>query len=282
MNYYYLIAGLPDISPEDKSIALSPTEIKEELLSAVSQNDRLLLEYYLLKHDNTNLITLLKGEEETRWEDGGIYTIEQLREAIDSIKLNGESTDVSIPTYMIRFISMHFNAADEEAKGSLFPESRLSDLYYKQLFRDCKHPTIRSWFEFCLNLGNLLTAANCRRLNFNAEPYIIGEGQIADALRISQEKDWGIGSDIDYVKDVLEIVAETDVLTKERKLDELKWKHLEGMFQDNYFGIEHIFAFIVCLDIIARWVNLDSEKGEQKLRTMIGNLKNYAISNQTI
>ena len=127
-----------------------------------------------------------------------------------------------------------------------------------------------------------MTAANCRRLELDATPYIIGDGDVAESLRTSKAKDWGIGSEIDYFNDVLCIVSESDVLSKERQLDDLRWKYLDEMILGHEFGIEHLFAFLVKLDIIARWCNLNAEMGEQKLRTMIGELKKHAISNQII
>lgn len=281
MQYYYLIAGLRDVKPTDNKISMTPSQVSEELLSAVSESDRRLLELYLLKHDNANLLSLLKGQEEERWEEGGLYTISQLRDAVDLIKQEGLDAQTNLPTYMVNYISEYLDKTDEPVESKIYSESRLSESYYRYL-HTCPNKVIRGWFAFNENVKNLLTAANCRRLELDVTPYIIGDSEVAENLRTSKAKDWGLGSEIDYLNDVLRIAAESDVLSKERQLDDFRWKYLDEMILGHEFGIEHLFAFLVKLDIIARWCNLNAELGEQKLRSMIGELKKHAISNQII
>lgn len=279
MNYYYIVAGLPNIAISDEKVPLSPEAIKEEILDVVAPKDRAMLELYLLRHDNANLLRLLKNK--TDWEPGGLYTTEQLQAGIQAIKTLGADAEWdNLPMYMKTFLLDHItdeqqeNLSDEDAMllASLYPESRLSNLYYAEAMQ-CANAGARQWFEFCLNVGNLLTAANCRRLGLDAKPYIIGNNPVAQALRTNNTRDWGLGSEIDYLDDIMRIVSETDALTKERQLDNLRWNWIEQATVFSYFGVERLLAYLIQTDIIARWQHIDADKGEMKLRNIIASLK---------
>ena len=42
----------------------------------------------------------------------------------------------------------------------------------------------------------------------------------------------------------------------------------------DYFTIERIFAFLLKLEMIERWISLDKERGNQLFRSIIESLKN--------
>lgn len=283
-NYYYIVAGLPDITSTDARPALSPDEVKEQILAQVTPEDRRVLEYYLLRHDNANLLHLLAGHDD-RWEDGGLYTREQLREGIDA-DATTLAEESPLPAYMRAFLADR-TAADDgaslaEAVGDdkaetlrrLYGDSRLSSLYYDEMIRRAKNGPARAWFRFSLNLGNLLTAINCRRLGMDPRTYVIGDGDVAERLRTSTARDWGLTGELDYLDDVMAIAAEPDALKKERALDALRWQWIEDAVVFRPFGVERLLAYLIQLDIIARWAAIDPERGEEKLRAMVETFKN--------
>lgn len=281
MKYYYLIAGLPNISIQDSDISFFPDDVKNQLLDGVSREDRRLLELYMLKHDNANLLTILKtlsidkdngipNQNTENWEEGGIYTREELYNIIEEIQ-NDEEAIVKAPEYMKKFLVEHFHA-DPTASEKIYADSLLSHLYYQEALK-CDNEIIAAWFELNLNIGNLLTAANSRRLELDATPYIIGNNEVAKALRTSRDNDWGLKEEIDYFDEIMDIAHENNALEKERRLDEFRWERLDTLITFNYFGIEQLFAFFVKIDIIGRWTKLDAEKGEEKLRNIIAQLK---------
>jgi len=51
MNYYCLIAGLPDIQAEDMKSAISMLELKNELLEQLSPSDARLLKLLFSRYD---------------------------------------------------------------------------------------------------------------------------------------------------------------------------------------------------------------------------------------
>jgi hypothetical protein len=69
------------------------------------------------------------------------------------------------------------------------------------------------------------------------------------------------------------ILEDSDLASRERKIDLLKWNWLEENSFFNYFSIEKLFVFVEKLLMVERWAVLDKEKGQQLFRTLIGNLK---------
>jgi hypothetical protein len=287
MNYYYLIAGLPDLTPEDAHISMTPQQIEEELLAGVQPRDRALLSLYLHRHDNARLLALLNDPQSTPAEpetDGGLLSVETLRAAIEEVQSHGVEAECDIPDYMKRFLCRYLSNApvvddeDDERGTPIFRQSLLSELYYAEACA-CKQPCAAEWFGFERTLGNLLAAFNCRSLGLDPAPYMIGGGEVADALRHSKARDWGLatGDTAELYAAVAQAADEHDVLTKERTLDRLRWEHLDELICLKPFGIEQILAFLIRTDIIRRWQQLDPDAGEQRLRDIISTLKAGAI-----
>ena len=63
MNYYCLIAGLPDMHADDTKNISSVTEIKAELTEQLSVSDAALLKLLYAVYDNRNLLTWLDNRE---------------------------------------------------------------------------------------------------------------------------------------------------------------------------------------------------------------------------
>lgn len=282
-NYYYIVAGLPDIAADDARPALSPDEVREQILEQVTAADRRLLERYLLRHDNANLLRLLSGRDD-RWESGGLYTRDELQAAVEA---DDPAARSALPDYMQTFLADRMAAGDDgaalaEAVGddkaerlhSLYADSRLSSLYYDEAIRRTPEGPAREWFRFSLNLGNLLTAASCRRLGMDPKRYVIGDGDVAERLRTSTARDWGLTGELDYIDEVTAIAAEPDALKKERALDALRWQWIEDATVFRTFGVERLLAYLIQLDIIARWAAIDPDRGEEKLRAMVETFKN--------
>ena len=58
-NYYYLVAGFPELSPDQKKLPFSLHEIKQELAIHLHKDDYRLVSYLFLEYDNQNLLNLL-------------------------------------------------------------------------------------------------------------------------------------------------------------------------------------------------------------------------------
>lgn len=268
-TYYCLIAGLPEISLEDKKVSYTVSNFKLELDEALSKEDRDLIDLFFLYYDNINLLRLLRNPEallDTR----GKYTADELAELIALVKETETPVDKRFPSYFFTFVAAILEERSLNEMLSL--EDQLASLYYEYAAK-ASNTFIAEWFEMNLNVNNILSAIACRKLNRDAQSAILGNSEVSETIRQSAQRDLGLTGQLDYLEAILRITDEKDLYNKEQKLDLLRWRWLEEHTFFHYFTIERIFAYLVQLDMIERWISLNPEEGEKIFRSIIDKLK---------
>ena len=66
MNYYCLVAGLPDIHAEDNKGLPSPLAFREALEQELTPRDLAMLRLLYARHDNANLLSILRSRDADR------------------------------------------------------------------------------------------------------------------------------------------------------------------------------------------------------------------------
>ena len=267
-NYYYLIAGLPELSLDDSKLGITVREFRELYYPELADDDRALLDLIFLSSDNANLLALMKDKEAAIVE-GGLYTSEELLGIIEAARAE-ETPDCQYPRYMYDFVAQM--ESEESAAEGIFPEDRLAQLYYAHAMSQ-GNAFIERWFAFNLDLNNFLTAITARRYDLDVKPLIVGDNEVAKALRTSNSRDFGLTGVMDGFEEVMRISEIDNLVERERKLDVLKWEWMEENSFFDYFTVEKLFAFLVKIQIIERWITLDAEAGGEMLRGMIRQLK---------
>ena len=267
-NYYYLIAGLPELSLDDSKLGISVREFREQYYPELATDDRVLLDLIFLSYDNANLLALLKDKEAAIVE-GGLYSSEELLGIIEAARAE-EAPDRQYPRYMYDFVAQM--ESEESAAEGIFPEDRLAQLYYAHAMNQ-GNAFVERWFAFNLDLNNFLTAITARRYDLDVKPLIVGDNDVAKALRTSNSRDFGLTGVMDGFEEVMRISEIENLVERERKLDVLKWEWMEENSFFDYFTVEKLFAFLVKIQIIERWISLDAEAGGEMLRSMIRQLK---------
>jgi hypothetical protein len=267
-NYYYLIAGLPELSLDDSKLGTTVREFRELYYPELADDDRALLDLIYLSYDNANLLLLLK-DKEAAIAEGGLYTSDELLAIIEAARAE-EAPDRNYPRYMYDFVQQM--ESEESAAEGIFPEDRLAQLYYAHAMSQ-GNAFVERWFAFNLDLNNFLTAITARRYNLDVKPLIVGDNEVAKALRTSNSRDFGLTGVMDGFEEVMRISEIDNLVERERKLDVLKWEWMEENSFFDYFTVEKLFAFLVKIQIIERWITLDAEAGGEMLRGMIRQLK---------
>ena len=267
-NYYYLIAGLPELTLDDSKLGITVREFRELYYPELADDDRALLDLIYLSYDNANLLTLLK-DKEAAIAEGGLYMSEELLAIIEAARAE-ETPDRNYPRYMYDFVAEM--ESEESAAEGVFPEDRLAQLYYAHAMSQ-GNVFVERWFAFNLDLNNFLTAITARRYNLDVKPLIVGDNEVAKALRTSNSRDFGLTGVMDGFEEVMRISEIDNLVERERKLDVLKWEWMEENSFFDYFTVEKLFAFLVKIQIIERWISLDAEAGGEMLRGMIRQLK---------
>lgn len=267
-KYYYLVAGLPELSLEDGKLSYTVADFKTEFYPFLSVEDRKLLDLFYLKFDNANVLKLLKDRDAVIVQCG-VYSVEELLDYISSLKEGNEVSERLFPSYLSTFITDYFASSGEE---ELLLENRLTALYYAYAVK-CRNQFVSSWFAFNQIINNVLVALTARKYKWNVASLIVGDSEICDSLRTSNARDFGLGSDVDCLDQLVKISETEELLEREKKIDQLRWNWMEEATFFNYFTVERLFVFLLQLEMIERWISLDKEKGNQMFRNIIANLK---------
>lgn len=267
-TYYCLVAGLPDISLDDGKLSYSVSDFKAELYPDLSAQDRKLIDLFYLKFDNTAILKLLKNKDAVI-EDKGNFSAEELLQLIEAVR-EGDTPDKKYPSYLVNFVSQYLQLSQDELYRA---DDLLVALYYSYGMSS-NNAFIASWFEFNLNLNNILAALAARKYKLEVSSVIVGATSICEQLRTSNARDFGLNETLEYFEALQRIADIEELVEREKKVDMLKWKWLEDESFFHYFTIERIFVFLMQLEMIERWISLDKEKGNELFRKMIQDLKN--------
>jgi hypothetical protein len=277
MNYYYLITGLPDIGIEDDKLVFSLAGFKEEARSQLSADDAHLFDMFYTKFDNQNLLHYL-ADKEAPFDERGNITKEEVEECLRPGDEDDEpnTQKFSLP-YFNTFASEYKDAqqVQQTDTGAAKWENRLTELYYQWAMK-CGNKFISDWFEFNLNLNNILAAYTSRKYKTDIE--VVGSNEVADSIRTSNQRDFGLTGNLEGFDIIQRLSDEPDLFEREKKIDLLKWQWLDEQTFFKYFSIERVFAYLVKLEIIERWVSLDPVEGGKLFRKLIDSLKDSVVN----
>ncbi len=259
--YYCLVAGFPDLFLDESDVHFSMADFKEYLQEELTPNDNQLVQTLFLPYDHQNLINILQGNAQS-FSSLGNFSREQL-----------EETDAFVlPSYMLEFVNQY--KSESKSKTSKQWENHITHLFYEYVAR-MDNTFLNDWFAFDKNLTNLLIGLNCREFERNPGNEIIGEDFVAEAIKNSTSKDFGLSSELNYLPQVLSIVDKDNLLNREKELDQLKWNYLENLTLLHYFSVEVVLAYTIKLQMVYRWMQLDEKTGRKIFKQIIDELKGH-------
>jgi hypothetical protein len=267
-NYYCLVTGLPELSLEDGKLSYTVANFKTEIYPELSKSDKKLIDLFYLKFDNQNLLALLKDKEAVVDTSLGNFSADELLGVIASFK-EETAPDKKFPSYFYEFAELYLNTPEEERFGL---EDKLHGFYFHYAMK-CGNKFVSEWFELNLNVNNILAAMAARKYKMDVTKVSVGTNMVAEALRTSNARDFGLADDLEYFEQLTRINDTVDLVEREKKIDLLKWNWMDDNTFFNYFTIERIFVFLMKLEMIERWVSLDKEKGNEMFRKLIDQLK---------
>ena len=273
MNYYCYIAGLPDIQIDNQKSIPAQEEILDELKQILSKGDMALLDLLRLKYDNANLLKFLANRDAELNPLGKLTSQDwaELIELIDNSDERNPVRDARLLKYVLEFYTTIRNEQSEEKIE--FNEDFLAALYYKYGMQ-CKNKFVADWFEFNLNINNILTALTCRKYGWDVKSAIVGDNVVAETIRNSvSARDFNLKAEIDYFDALVSISETANLLDREHRIDALKWNWLEENTFFNSFSIEKVLSFWLRCELMHRWDNLSMEEGAEIFRQMINDLK---------
>lgn len=269
-NYHCLVAGLPDLIPDDKKRYFSSAELRDYLQDELRPADFELVKLYYLPFDHENLLNLLFVDEEFQWDERGNYSRKAFEQLADKKQL--ENVNFSLfPPYFRRFVLLFH---DEEVQFTRAGAMKfLTEDWYKFIFGS-KNEFVKTFGEYKRNILNIMLALNGRKHNIPFEDAIIGNDEIARMLKTNRSRDFGLTDDeFSDIENILQLYEIENLLERELKLDNYTWQFIDEITFFNYFTIERILGFVQKLFIAERWLELDKEKGQHIFKKLLEELE---------
>ena len=152
-----------------------------------------------------------------------------------------------------------------------FSEKDLDADFYAAALRQ-RNRFLREYFRFDLNLRN----AKVRYLNAQLgreldQDVMTGEDPEAEDVDIDGFR--FTGGEFEEALKVDNILADKDLVSREKGLDDILWDKIDSLATFHYFDIEAVLAYIAKLHIVTRWLNLDEEVGRDVFRRLLKDVR---------
>lgn len=272
-NYYHcLIAGLPDLFLDETEVSFSLLDFKENLETELAPRDFELVKWLFLDRDNKNLLNILQ-ENYDNFDKLGNFTLNEFEREMDE-----DEALHTLPQYMYDVIAEY-----KENKGnrSIKQWENLLASHYFDYVLSANNSFLKAWFEFEMNVKNILTGVNCRKFERDPEEEILGDNFVAEAVRRSNAKDFGLDVELEYAGHVIGIAEKTNLLSMEKSMDQFRWEQVNELTRFNYFSIEVVLAYVIKLEMIYRWMQMDEKTGKEMFKKLIDELKdNFEFSKE--
>ena len=161
-------------------------------------------------------------------------------------------------------IRSQLSKKDEEILDILMdgfdPEKLDRDFYLKALAS--KDAFIREYFSYDLDVRNT-------RVEFLNKALNRPEG--LDVLVLDEEAEPG---EFEGWKQVMSVLESSDILARERGLDDLMWAKIDEIVGLQVFTFDAILGFAAKLQIIARWLKLDPQTGRELFKKLVDEIRN--------
>ena len=152
-----------------------------------------------------------------------------------------------------------------------FSDKDLDADFYAEALRN-RNRFLREYFRFDLNLRN----AKVRYLNnqLGREPDMdVMTGEDPEAEDVDIDGFRFTGGEFEEALKVDNILAEKDLVSREKGLDDVLWDKIDSLATFHYFDIEAVLAYIAKLHIVTRWLNLDEEVGRDVFRRLLKDVR---------
>lgn len=269
MNYYYLIASLPTISPEMDASKVDFDEIFDLIHRNLSKEDKKLLRYLIYPNDIHNLLAILSQKYLDRpishFKKPALFNQEEIK----GYKLSRGNFPDFISDFLAenedRFASMSMREMEEG----------LWDRFYNEVF-GLGDNFLTSYYSFLRGLKALVAAFHFNTYDFLSQPKI----HDADRLLLQVGPDRSpaalVSKDYPYLDELIKVLSEDHPEKTARFIDKVQWDFLEEL-SEGAFSPGDVFAYTVKLQILQRWLKIDPKSGNEYFEKLQHQIINHTI-----
>lgn len=267
MKYYYLIAGLPDLSPGMDTRKIDFNEVAETIQRNLEPDDKRQFRYLLYPRDNRNLLNVLWAKYKDFPQQGHVSPCIVNEEELQDYR----SHQSTLPSYMGDFLSLYEDQFPNMSPREM--EDRLWEGFYEEV--NAQSSFIKGYFQFEKSLKEILAAYNSSYYDFLSPPSAIDEsilGQVGKGKSVTP----GLQREHPYIEELYEKLETQRPDQLEKFINQIKWDYLEEVNAD--FGLEQVLAYTIRLLLTYDIDQRQLEKGASRLVELQENIKNRVQS----
>lgn len=261
-DYYYLLAGLPELFPAQEQYKIDFDETFGIIRDNLSGHEFALSQFLLYPNDNKNLIRAIARQTQRP----SPYPFHQQPETVneDTIFNFHKSTD-GLPGYMIQFLDDNGDNLNTTSLTEL--ETRVNDYLYEEAIQQ-DDDFIREYYQFIFRLNNIKAAYNARNFNYEISRHLNLDFEINKLLVKNTSSDFGLGQQYPFMESLNAKFEEKKGYDLERTFEKIIWKFLDETTRFSFFNRHKLFAYMVRLLFVKRWMDLQPEAGKQRLEEL--------------
>ncbi len=141
-----------------------------------------------------------------------------------------------------------------------FDENKLDRGFYEAALKS-REPFIREYFRFDMQMRN----AKVRFLNSE-----LGRPADMDVMVLDPDKE---EEETEEEASMAFVLAQKDILTREKGLDDIMWMKLDNMSLFHYFDLTAILSYVAKLHIVDRWLRLDDATGREMFKKLVNEVR---------
>lgn len=264
-NYYTLVAGFREYALDGDTKGFDIDEILLDIEETVSAADWQAVELLYTYYDCENLVGLRNGT--TAYNRLGRIAREELENELQNPTLLSKE----LATVVRAYAQPDGEDAEEVATERPFALS-LFEAYYAKCSRSSSR-LLRQWSEAERTLRNVVAALSARERGVAIESVVVGAGDTVDALRRSSAADFGLRGELQWIDTLITTLSdERNIIEKERKIDLIRWSIVDGLSEQDYFNINAVLAYLIKVNIVARWAQLDRKVGAEMFERLLADL----------
>jgi len=261
-DYYYLLAGLPDLLPAQQQYKIKFAQVFGIIRENLSGNEFSLSQFILYPHDNKNLVRAIAKQTNRP----SPYPFHQQPETIseETITNYHKSTD-GLPAYMIRFLDDEGDSLSSASITEL--ETKLNDYLFEEAMQQ-DDDFIREYYQFIYQLNNIKAAYNARNFDYEMGRHLNQDFFINKTLLKNTSSDFGLSQQFPFMESLNAKFDEKKGYELERTFEEIIWEFLDETTRFSFFNRHKLFAYLVKLLMVKRWMDLQPETGKKRLEEL--------------
>lgn len=264
-NYYALVAGLKEYALDAENKGFDIEELRAEILDNVDASDARLIKLLYACYDCENIANIHRGS--SVFNSLGNLS----REEAEAEAAHPSQLPERIAAVLRAYADPEGEDAEEVDVNARFEKS-LFEAYYEECALSNNH-FLKEWSAFDCTLRNILAATVARTEQRPIDEAVVGTGDAVDQMRRSSAADFGLKGEYDYADAVVAAVNdERNILDKERKIDNIRWAQADELSTFAYFDIDAILAYLVKVNLVARWSLLDAAHGREMFARLLADL----------